>query len=668
MDTEGTWHTLTPPTPPPTYVPPKRPLKPHKPELAETPPEIEEGASGPPDAFFKHRRGSSIHGVAASTIAEQLRDAANAAGSVNPANDTGPEEDDLALPINVRRPSISATRWALAIETANALVEDDAILYKTAFAAMLLDPDERQARAAFDSAVEQFAATHKLVVHKPQTGKPCPWVWMHPTKPLRQPDVPDCNSRTDRLTYLSNTRKAIKLKCPNTDAVLRELEEEIGRDRVELEMGPSKCDERIWEKSRLLYNDDVSRVTDLERRSIIARSFVDARHVIEFFPPEIEVLRIKNRFSRENKTAKESASYRDLQLVCRLIDSQELIEIQIHIEAFHKLKKKVAGQLDARGSSGHERYIEFRSLKEAADYRLRNGVGSEAADTQPTRSTTDERVAERLEGFKKAITEEKAAELNELKQQLQQEADERSRMLKEAVELEKAEREMRGLAEREAKAERMRSASEAKLNEEQREKLEERLAREQEARKSAEQKVQEGKAREAELRQRLSDEHNAQKPPVSAEFSSPTPPDESGTESAESPCGEYRVDLTASFGLCKCGFPKAKHNMEPPKSPPMSKKDTMMSPAVDVDVSTASSSKKSVVTPLFEKNRHAFLSYEKGMQQKIIEIKKLLDEHGIECWMAPDKLAESSNYDNVAEGLKGNRCFCYAFTWFVGCF
>ena len=83
----------------------------------------------------------------------------------------------------------------------------------------------------------------------------------------------------------------------------------------------------------------------------------------------LEIVRVKNRFAKCNKTAKESGGYRDLQLVARL-QSGLLLEIQVHLKAFYVLKTEVAGNEDGEGQSGHERYIDFRQLKEQATFNM----------------------------------------------------------------------------------------------------------------------------------------------------------------------------------------------------------------------------------------------------------------------------------------------------------
>eukprot|EP00035_Acanthoeca_spectabilis_P016082 m.326038 g.326038 ORF g.326038 m.326038 type:complete len:116 (+) comp16476_c1_seq1:67-414(+) len=89
-----------------------------------------------------------------------------------------------------------------------------------------------------------------------------------------------------------------------------------------------------------------------------------------FFWSWLQVLRIKNRFSRTNRTAKESGGYRDLQMVIQFPGSVDLLmEVQLHLKVFYELKASVAASEDAHGQTGHERYIEFRGMKELAEFK-----------------------------------------------------------------------------------------------------------------------------------------------------------------------------------------------------------------------------------------------------------------------------------------------------------
>jgi hypothetical protein len=136
---------------------------------------------------------------------------------------------------------------------------------------------------------------------------------------------------------------------------------------VHYEIGPQKDDVRLFEKARLSYKKNLRRVTDYERRSFVCNTFSAALEVFNRLASSVNIIRIKNRFSKTNVNAKDSGGYRDLQLVVRL-DNGTLVEIQLHLKIFHDLKTQVAGQENSEGQTGHDRYKTFRQLKEQADY------------------------------------------------------------------------------------------------------------------------------------------------------------------------------------------------------------------------------------------------------------------------------------------------------------
>merc|ERR1711918_119398 len=74
----------------------------------------------------------------------------------------------------------------------------------------------------------------------------------------------------------------------------------------------------------------------------------------------------------KNKTAKKTAGYRDLQILVRVPPLGLFLEVQLHLEAIHNLKVSVASKRDGSGRTGHERYVEFRTLKEKAEYEFKS--------------------------------------------------------------------------------------------------------------------------------------------------------------------------------------------------------------------------------------------------------------------------------------------------------
>merc|ERR1712167_60891 len=114
------------------------------------------------------------------------------------------------------------------------------------------------------------------------------------------------------------------------------------------------------------YNNNLRRVTDYKRVTFVCETFSTISSALRLLDEKHEIVRIKNRFSRDNRTAKETAGYRDLQIVVRHFPSRLLVEVQLHLSEIHKLKSEVSESSDGTGRTGHERYIEFRTIKEKA--------------------------------------------------------------------------------------------------------------------------------------------------------------------------------------------------------------------------------------------------------------------------------------------------------------
>ena len=60
--------------------------------------------------------------------------------------------------------------------------------------------------------------------------------------------------------------------------------------------------------------------------------------------------------------------------------------------------------------------------------------------------------------------------------------------------------------------------------------------------------------------------------------------------------------------------------------------------------------------PLLPEGKHAFLSYQWDVQREVKEIKELLNERRIKCWMDIDGGMKSDIYDSMAEGVAGAAC------------
>ena len=60
--------------------------------------------------------------------------------------------------------------------------------------------------------------------------------------------------------------------------------------------------------------------------------------------------------------------------------------------------------------------------------------------------------------------------------------------------------------------------------------------------------------------------------------------------------------------------------------------------------------------PLLADGKHAFLSYQWNVQEQVKEIKCLLNDRNVKCWMDIDGGMKSDIYDSMAEGVQGAAC------------
>ena len=60
--------------------------------------------------------------------------------------------------------------------------------------------------------------------------------------------------------------------------------------------------------------------------------------------------------------------------------------------------------------------------------------------------------------------------------------------------------------------------------------------------------------------------------------------------------------------------------------------------------------------PLLPDGKHAFLSYQWDVQENVKDIKRLLNERNIKCWIDIDGGMKSDIYDSMAEGVQGAAC------------
>ena len=159
-------------------------------------------------------------------------------------------------------------------------------------------------------------------------------------------------------------KKQFRQTMPATDKMLQSY---ASACNANFEPGPVKGKERWLEKARVSYENMLRRVTDIVRRSLIFDNFNDMCRALQMIHESgIVIIRIKNRFDRKNSTAKDTGAYRDVQLLCFAVGTKMMFEVQLHLRCIHDLKEANAEKVDAQGRTGHERYIEFRQIKETA--------------------------------------------------------------------------------------------------------------------------------------------------------------------------------------------------------------------------------------------------------------------------------------------------------------
>jgi hypothetical protein len=129
-----------------------------------------------------------------------------------------------------------------------------------------------------------------------------------------------------------------------------------------IKWGCVKTVQRAKEKVQRSYCEDVSRLVDLCRQSIIFESPGDISACLAAIAtdPAVSLARIKNRLNPQYDAAK-SAGYRDVAINLRMVGQEarnlnldeHVCEVQLILKAFAELKN----------DSGHSRYVAFRNLR-----------------------------------------------------------------------------------------------------------------------------------------------------------------------------------------------------------------------------------------------------------------------------------------------------------------
>lgn len=302
-------------------------------------------------------RGKRLVATLYDDAAKIVEDAKKEAGLIR---ETAKALDRLLDSGNDRRKESMAERGvdkAEALELANAIVQHDAIKYRMAFK-KVLDANGGAARAQrdhFDSAAAGIASSAAAELAKYPNGK------------IMQPGIGGVDPVKQKGKYVIQSNKKFKAAMP---PVLAKLEAIAAGAGGQVHEGPVKATERLLEKARLSYGGNLQRVTDFIRLSIVCTTFPRLQKVLQGINMDFTIVRIKNRFAKENQAAKDTAAYRDCQLNLLIPGTKMVIEVQLHLDVIYELKSKVAAAVDADGRTGHHRYIEFRLLKETADHEF----------------------------------------------------------------------------------------------------------------------------------------------------------------------------------------------------------------------------------------------------------------------------------------------------------
>lgn len=244
--------------------------------------------------------------------------------------------------------------YAMALQAANELVGPDTVQYRVAWNTFINADGGTEAKllAAYD--VIAAAIQGKVDVLK---------------APIKQPDIEgvDQTDPKQKAKYVKALVKKFRAEISRLDAILEAVAKRFGG---EYHVGPKKGMERLFEKAGLAYGGDLSRVMDYERRAIafpgFGKSHMEGAAQALHDDSKIVILRSKNRFSMKNATAKETAAYRDHQLLVYIPGTKLIVEVQLHLVSTLAIKSKVAASTGADGLTGHDRYIQFRQVKEQA--------------------------------------------------------------------------------------------------------------------------------------------------------------------------------------------------------------------------------------------------------------------------------------------------------------
>jgi len=132
--------------------------------------------------------------------------------------------------------------------------------------------------------------------------------------------------------------------------------------KARIKWGKLKKLTRAVEKLMRVYREDVSKLLDVCRQSIVFDRISDLTVCLRAImnDPEVEIVRIKNRLD-PNYNAIQSAGYRDVALNMRISNEDTArLGIDVHVCEVQLLVRTFA---EVKNESGHKRYTEFRNRR-----------------------------------------------------------------------------------------------------------------------------------------------------------------------------------------------------------------------------------------------------------------------------------------------------------------
>eukprot|EP00039_Didymoeca_costata_P031993 m.36544 g.36544 ORF g.36544 m.36544 type:complete len:795 (-) comp9140_c0_seq2:68-2452(-) len=237
---------------------------------------------------------------------------------------------------------LNKTQYSAVLQDASSVIAEDDLAYRKAWAQLLRDKSHASDLLKLDEVEMDISSKLDTKIK------------------VVQPAI----ANNEGAEYVSSLQARFREVLPAFDDKVKDI---CVRTNCEIVIGSPKGNDRIFEKAELCYGSDLRRISDIARRSYIFDKF---SHMSDFLRgiakiDIIQILRIKNRFSNTKfKHVKDTAGYRDLQVIIRLNESKLLVELQLHIRPIYIIKS--GDNRDASGLTGHDQYILFRAQKEKA--------------------------------------------------------------------------------------------------------------------------------------------------------------------------------------------------------------------------------------------------------------------------------------------------------------